>query len=64
MVTVQVTLPSNHGNCTGDTKETRDARLLYEIETNYWIEHCKQLSKQLAERTHTIHVLLGDKPAR
>ncbi|XP_063689313.1 pericentriolar material 1 protein-like isoform X7 [Bolinopsis microptera] len=48
----------------GDTKEARDARLLYEIETNYWIEHCKQLSKQLAERTHTIHVLLGDKPAR
>ena len=46
----------------GETKEeSRDARLLYEIETNYWIEHCKQLSKQLAERTHTIHMLLGDK---
>ena len=33
---------------------------MYEMETQYWMDHCRQLSKQLADRTRTIQTLLAD----
>ena len=41
--------------------EDTEAQLVYELETNYWVEHCRDLSKQLAERTTTIHSLLAER---